>query len=47
MSDEATAWTIRVVKAAALREAAEALEDIDPDDIREWLITRAEKLENK
>ena len=46
MSDSA-AWALRCVKASGLREAVEALEDIDPDDIREWLLTRAEELESK
>jgi len=32
-------------KAQALYEALEDLEDIDPDDIREWLKERADKIE--
>lgn len=42
-----TAWVIRCAKAAGLREAVVALDDVDPDDVREWLTARAEELEKR
>lgn len=43
--NDSLSFALRCVKAQALREAVEALEDVDPDDIREWLTARADALE--
>lgn len=43
--NQATVRTVRAIKAQALREAVDALEDVDPDDVREWLSERADGLD--